>query len=315
MKPKDKPKYLRELRTLSSRLSLNTLLKDPDDSDQNKIINRIIAVLKDFDHETGLTLERRRNEFQKWARTRKRAEHSENLLKDISHFVNHKSEEIDVYEFDEKKLDFIKKKLRDEHLWIRSKIQGDEEHIFIGKREDTSGKKVHLIAGKTGELRIDPNDEQPSDLLKRIVSITTKEGRRITSTLEFEKEGLIAEDALPGPRLSVYPSNKRQMFLLEIYNSGREDIEGLQVKVLWEQPEKKYFRILESFIGESDDPLFAGPHKVNVLKAGETKFIMNVPATSVDKKLKIVVTGKGVTSNKILNQDFEIETPQQYPRK
>jgi hypothetical protein len=83
----------------------------------------------------------------------------------------------------------IKQQLENEKLWVKSQIDGEDTHFFIGEK-DSSREKVHLISdGKTGELRIDPKDKNPHDLLTKITTvIETRSGEKIQSTrssLEF----------------------------------------------------------------------------------------------------------------------------------
>ncbi len=83
----------------------------------------------------------------------------------------------------------VKQELEDEKLWVKSQVDGEDTHFFIGERE-SSGEKVHLVSdGKTGELRIDPKDKAPHGLLTKVTTvIETKSGKKIQSTrnsLEF----------------------------------------------------------------------------------------------------------------------------------
>jgi hypothetical protein len=77
----------------------------------------------------------------------------------------------------------VKKRLEDKDLWVESKVQGGDEHLFIGSKHG-SGEKVHLVIdGQTGEIRVDPKDQVPHDLLQRVeVILTTKDRKRILST-------------------------------------------------------------------------------------------------------------------------------------
>lgn len=87
----------------------------------------------------------------------------------------------------------VKQQLEDEKLWVKSQVDGEDTHFFIGEKS-SSGEKVHLISdGKTGELRIDPKDKNPHDLLTKVTTvIETKSGKKIQSTrtsLEFMESG------------------------------------------------------------------------------------------------------------------------------
>jgi hypothetical protein len=83
----------------------------------------------------------------------------------------------------------VKQQLEDEKLWVKSQIDGEDTHFFVGEKS-SSGEKIHLILdGGTGEMRIDPKDKNPHDLLTKVTTvIETKSGKKIQSTrssLEF----------------------------------------------------------------------------------------------------------------------------------
>jgi hypothetical protein len=94
-------------------------------------------------------------------------------------------------------LDFFKKyiaekqiinRLESENLWVESRSQEDKQHLFIGEKQD-NGRKVHLVFGETGEIRIDKKDRVPGEVFKKVESVLTKrDGTIVKSTLEFFKE-------------------------------------------------------------------------------------------------------------------------------
>jgi len=86
----------------------------------------------------------------------------------------------------------IIKTLKSNDYWIRSSIDGKDEHLFIGKRDKTK-EKVHLIFDReTGEIRIDRKDLPPDKLLEEVYTIAKiKNGPTIKKTktsLEFIDE-------------------------------------------------------------------------------------------------------------------------------
>lgn len=93
----------------------------------------------------------------------------------------------------------IVRKLKNDEFRVQSNHEGDDEHLFIFDRNDHSGKHVHLVAdGQTGEVRIDPKDKSPHDLLEKIITITTRSGIKIRSTkttLEFLEESSNGSDS------------------------------------------------------------------------------------------------------------------------
>ena len=79
-------------------------------------------------------------------------------------------------------------RLEDENLWVESRTQGNEQHLLVGNKQN-QGRKVHLVFGETGEIRIDKKDEDPGEIYRKVEAILTKpDGSIIKSTLEFFKE-------------------------------------------------------------------------------------------------------------------------------
>lgn len=82
----------------------------------------------------------------------------------------------------------IVNRLEDEKLWVASRTQGNEQHLLVGDRQK-NGEKVHLVFGKTGEIRIDKKDQAPMEIFRKVESVLTKfDGSIVKSTLEFFKE-------------------------------------------------------------------------------------------------------------------------------
>ncbi len=79
-------------------------------------------------------------------------------------------------------------RLENENLWVESRVQGNEQHLLVGDKQNKE-QKVHLIFGETGEIRIDKKDQSPAEVFRKVESILTKsDGSTIKSTLEFFKE-------------------------------------------------------------------------------------------------------------------------------
>ena len=81
----------------------------------------------------------------------------------------------------------IVKRLETEGLWVQANFEGEEIHLFVGEKED-DGKHMHLILGKSGEVRVDEKDKAPGDLVKKVIAITTRDDKEIKAVLEFEKK-------------------------------------------------------------------------------------------------------------------------------
>ncbi len=203
-----------------------------------------------------------------------------------------------------------KAELSSEKVHIKSIVDGEDQHIII--TEKNSGEHTHLILdGDTGEIRIDPKDKTPHDLIKSIqakLELKTGEAIQITNS---ELKFVDAES--PRADVRAYTAVKNDYFVLEIYNSGDEDLESFQVRVNWLQPEGPQERILEKFYSESDYLVMATPRSLNMLKKGERVY-SHIPSISVDKKIKITIFCKGIRSEKPIERVFNLETEKQYKK-
>lgn len=199
MKAADKPQFVKEARDIYSSLDLEEFIKDPNNINEISKINRLIAIFKNFSSNDGQDLKNLLQEYQKTARKSTSQGTIKNRVVDMLQFIDQKIQEMDLYVIDDpvenKPQELTKKivkKLKNDKFKVQSNQDGDDEHIFIWDRDDHSGKHVHLVVdGGTGEVRIDPKDKPPHDLLKKVVTVTTRGGMKIRSTkatLEFIEE-------------------------------------------------------------------------------------------------------------------------------
>ncbi|MFA5270109.1 MAG: hypothetical protein WC400_00630 [Patescibacteria group bacterium] len=83
----------------------------------------------------------------------------------------------------------IKNKLKMEDLFIESRSQGEDVHLLIGKRDGTPGKAHVVIDAKTGDIRVEDNQQEPTELVNKVESILTMpNGKKIKVTREAIKE-------------------------------------------------------------------------------------------------------------------------------
>jgi hypothetical protein len=203
----------------------------------------------------------------------------------------------------------IKTNLDNEKIHIASVVDGEDQHLFI--TEKGTNQHVQLVIdGGTGEIRIDPSDQPPHDLVRSIqatLELKTGDFVKVTkSSLSF------VQPESPNPSIKAYTSNKSDYFMLELYNSGEEDVEDITVTAKWQQPEGPQERILQDFHGENDNPTHAYPAKLNMLKK-EGRAYAHIPSISVDKKIFIGIKCQGMRSGKTFEKVFELETKNQYP--
>lgn len=79
----------------------------------------------------------------------------------------------------------IKHRLETEGLFVESRSQGDDQHLLIGLRDGNADKAHIVIDGKTGEIRVEDNQQEPTQLAARIETILTlSNGKKIRTTRE-----------------------------------------------------------------------------------------------------------------------------------
>jgi hypothetical protein len=84
----------------------------------------------------------------------------------------------------------FKNRLEDEGLFIESRSKEDGDiHLLIGKRDGNSEKAHAVLDEKTGEIRVEDNQQEPLELVKKIESvITLPTGKKIRVTRESIEE-------------------------------------------------------------------------------------------------------------------------------
>lgn len=288
MKAKDKPQFVKEARKSFGELTVDKLMKDANDLTTISRINRLIAIFTNFSSNDGQELKRLFQEFQKWSRRSTSTGTIKNRAVDVLQFIGQKIEEMDIYVIEdiEQKRKRIVEKLKNENLWARASIEDKDLHILIGERKSKSGEHAHFIVdSETGEIRIDPGDKSPYDLVEKIVSITTREGstvkvaqRGTKATLEFLDE--ITVDNAP----VLYATNsirrtggpKGHFAHFTIKNIGREP--ALDIK--WE------IRGFTYSWPSKDDPFELEPNQV---KEVEYPISQEKPFNELVSELNIVM--------------------------
>lgn len=79
----------------------------------------------------------------------------------------------------------VKQRAKVDGLWFETRSQGEDLHVLVGHRDGTPGK-AHVIAdAKTGEIRVEDNQMEPTDLVRKIeVMLHLGDGRKILTTRE-----------------------------------------------------------------------------------------------------------------------------------
>lgn len=204
----------------------------------------------------------------------------------------------------------IKSELSSEKVHIQSIVDDNDQHIFI--TEKGSKDHAHLIVDHRGTrelIRVDQNDQAPSELIKSVearLELKTGEVVQITkNTLSFVGPESSQAD------IRAYTANKDGYFVLEIYNNGDEDLENFLIQANWIQPEGPREKVLKEFNSETDYLVMARPKSLNMLKK-EERVYSHIPSMSVDKKIKITISCKGMRSSKTFQKVFELETKNKY---
>lgn len=83
----------------------------------------------------------------------------------------------------------IKRRFETEGLFVELRAQNEDQHLIIGKRNGTPEKAHVIIDGKTGDIRVEDGQLEPTGLVPKIESILTlPNGKRIKTTREVIEE-------------------------------------------------------------------------------------------------------------------------------
>lgn len=109
----------------------------------------------------------------------------------------------------------IKNKLKTEGLFIESRSQDEDLHLLIGKRDGTADKAHIVIDGKTAEIRVEDNQQEPTDLIEKVESVLTlKGGKKVKVTREAIEElpsfPARNNSVVSGVELSTYEIQKQK---------------------------------------------------------------------------------------------------------
>ncbi|MFA6376380.1 MAG: hypothetical protein WCX69_03205, partial [Candidatus Paceibacterota bacterium] len=191
----------------------------------------------------------------------------------------------------------IKSEISSEKTHIQSVVDGEDQHIFITQKG--SNEHAHLILdGGTGEVRIDPKDKTPHDLVKAVqatLELKTGETIQVTrSSLQFvEPESSHAD-------VRAYTAIKEEYAVLEIYNSGDEDLEDFHIQASWLGKNLLLFgkigrheKTLRRFYSDGDSIEESRPRILNILRKGDRTYT-RVPPITADRKINIIISCKGV---------------------
>jgi hypothetical protein len=204
----------------------------------------------------------------------------------------------------------IKRRLKTEEYWLESRLDGEDEHILIGKRNE-NGKKAHIIIdGESAEIRVEDKSKSSEELIKHIETrLTLHNGKKVRSTREavefFEDEN--EDEIWSDINLSIHRIMFKGYPVLEIYNSGKEDVENFKLILSWEQKiEGPQSRVQNSYFQTEDDPMWASPSTMSLLVKGERKYANNIPTSDTISKMKAMVECNGVQSGKPYKKEFDI---------
>ncbi|MBU4397071.1 hypothetical protein KKC08_02820, partial [Patescibacteria group bacterium] len=127
MKAKDKPKFVKEARTLLGELDVEKLISDPNDLKILSKINRLIVIFTDFSSNDGQELERLLAEYQKWGRRSTRVGHIKNRVVDMLRFIDQKIGQMALYVIEDETSKLVKSAVtQDEKFDVAFSFAGEQ---------------------------------------------------------------------------------------------------------------------------------------------------------------------------------------------
>lgn len=102
-------------------------------------------------------------------------------------------------------------------------------------------------------------------------------------------------------------ARSRNYTLLEILNTGTENIINLQCTIRWNQKEGPQERRLYGFFGEGENPITMTAREIRTLRTGERIYADSIPLYSVDGRINVSINGEGATSHSPLEYSTVVE--------
>ncbi len=126
----------------------------------------------------------------------------------------------------------IKSRLKTEDLFVETRSQGEDQHLLIGRRDGTPEKAHIIIDGKTGEIRVEDNQKEPTELVRKIESVLTLEdGRKIRTTreaLELSQQDQMRPHLDLESNFSVSSNGDGNFLTFRVKNDGDESAVDVQ---------------------------------------------------------------------------------------
>ncbi len=197
----------------------------------------------------------------------------------------------------------IKTSISNDSTHIQSVVDGEDQHIFITQKG--SDQHAHLIIdGGTGEVRIDPNDQAPHELIESVeTTLRLKDGQSVNVT----RTSMNFADKPIKTDVRVYVSKKEGYSSIEVYNAGQEDLEKFTVEIKWKQEvEGPQSRVIEAFFEEQQSMLHAIPAGLNMLRTG-ARVYGHVPGASEDGELLVIVKCVGMQTGTVFEREYQLE--------
>ncbi|MBU4209977.1 TIR domain-containing protein [Patescibacteria group bacterium] len=156
MKAKDKPKFVKEARTLLGELDVEKLISDPNDLKILSKINRLIVIFTDFSSNDGQELERLLAEYQKWGRRSTRVGHIKNRVVDMLRFIDQKIGQMALYVIEDETSKLVKSAVTQDEKF-------DVAFSFAGEQRDYVAQVAQHVENK-GNISVFYDDNYELDM-------------------------------------------------------------------------------------------------------------------------------------------------------
>lgn len=192
----------------------------------------------------------------------------------------------------------IKSECKNDKIHIKSVVDWEDQHIFVS--HIGSPEHAHLILDSwTWEIRVDPKDTSPSELITGIeakLTLITWDIVKVTkSKIEF-----VEPDLTDGICASVV--TRQSYYCTELLNTSDDIILIKEISLYWQDKNWDQTRVLTDFWSENQDLGQDRPSTLSTLTKGQ-KFYALIPQVTLDWNLTIKLNWSWWTKKTMLSKN------------
>jgi hypothetical protein len=123
----------------------------------------------------------------------------------------------------------------------------------------------------------------------------------------LKKHNELQELKLPSIELIVCPKKISNSMYLEIFNTGNEDLELKELRIIWEEGDREHSRVLNEFLPAGVDVIRHPVSRESFIVSKQRLLATNLPNYLEANELKIKMSVMGLSSSLNTEKEFKLQ--------